>query len=152
MSHPLEEYFDTRSLVHCPVYRRSGAKLFFVNPSLYGESLGLPWWADRYPPLPQDVERLLEHCAITVTPLDGQKPIATLVAFDAGRTVLCEPSPFRCSGRLYRDISLKGVGPITAFTGSRTKTGTPFAPASSPIPFRRSELTHCLTNVKLDLC
>jgi hypothetical protein len=65
---------------------------------------------------------MLDGLALCVTPAQDRQRVGRLLAFDSGRCLLLPPLRFKGpSGRLYRDVNLKGVGPITEFVGNNNR-------------------------------
>ncbi len=101
------------------VYRLPRARVAYLNPALRGSDLRAPWWPRHDPPLASELKRMLDVLAMCVTPGPRRRHAGKLLAVDSGRCLLLPPSPFTGpSGRIYRDINLKGIGPIAEFVGN----------------------------------
>jgi hypothetical protein len=83
-----------------------------------GYDLGVPWWPRRDPPLPAERRCLLDALALSVVPGARRRQVGRLMALDSGRCVLLPAVRFSGpEGRIYRDVNLKGIGPIPEFSG-----------------------------------
>jgi hypothetical protein len=120
---PVEAHLgSTPRIAWHDVYRLPRASVAYVNPSVRGCDLGVSWWPRHHPPRHVELQRMLDGLALTVTPGKGRKRVGSLLAFDSGRCLLLPPVRFNGpSGRLYRDVNLKGVGPISEFVGDNNR-------------------------------
>ncbi len=120
---PVERYLgSTPRIAWHDVYRVPGASAVYVNPALRGNGPDATWWPRHAPYGKRDLRRLSDGLALTVKPGGTYRPVGRLMAFDSGRCLLFPPLFFKGpSGRLYRDISIKGVGPIREFVGDNNR-------------------------------
>jgi hypothetical protein len=116
---PAERHLgSTQRIAWHDVYRLPEASVAFINPAVRGRDLGVSWWPGHDPPETAELQRMLDGLALCVIPDGCRRRVGRLLAFDAGRCLLLPPLCFSGpGGRIYRDVNLKGVGPITEFVG-----------------------------------